>query len=357
MTPLRFAIPVLLLAACHTHPDAVQTWPGPDGRSCWGKRVVVVDPDPWASVDRVALRLADDSAPAVGVPRVPLAVLHPDDLANGFRLDLEGEQGRHTCRVVPGDRDAEQVQCADVGLSVHYAPLCEFEAEVEGLERKARPEVANFVLAQKFGEKFRADDVRDAWNTLDPWDLTARTGSCDPNTASCQQLRAIRTQMNRGLARLDGLDRFENPKDARDREAIGTGLDWCTAEPSAEGPMCAEVHPLRDLLLDDYLLVDTTKRCGVDAATFLEIELAHIQGRKADADGQRHQTCGGRTPNADVVDALLTLTINGPSRVPPGAPFYGPSQPDHPHRGDGVDAPSEPATDPFPFLAQPRRQD
>jgi hypothetical protein len=347
---------LLLLVGCPKHHETVATWPGPDGRSCWGKRVVVVEPDPWTPLTSVALRLADDSAPAVGTARRPLAVLHPDDLAKGFRLDLQGALGASDCRVDPSDPDVEQLQCGTYHLSVHYAPLCEYPAEIEGLERKGRPEIANFVLAQRFGERFAEPDVRDAWNAMDPWDLAARTEACDPATASCRELRAIRTQMNRGLARLDGLDRFDDPKDARDREALGAGLDWCDAETTSEGPMCAGDHPLRDLLLDDAVLVDTTKRCAADASTFLEIELAHLQGRRANADGERHQTCGGRTPGDDVIDAFLTLTINGLDRVPPGAPFYGPSQPDHPARGDGVDGPSEPATDEFPFLAEPRRE-
>ena len=53
------------------------------------------------------------------------------------------------------------------------------------------------------------------------------------------------------------------------------------------------------------------------------------------------------------VDDVLTLLINGPARVPPGPPFYGPPGAAAPHRGDGIDRPSTPATDVFPYLHGP----
>ncbi|MCB9675826.1 MAG: hypothetical protein H6737_11955 [Alphaproteobacteria bacterium] len=350
-------IALALMLGCHHHEKLVATWPGPDGRSCDDQRVIALDPDPWTTVSSVAVRLDARSPAAVARAREPVAVVHPADLAAGFLLDLDGELGPASCSVVPTHPDAEQRECGGYGFTLHYQPLCEHPAMEEGLERKARPEVANFVLAQKFGSKMPEDDVRDAWNALEPFGLAARIAACETTPeAGCETLLAVRDQMDRGLARLDALDRFDDPKDARDLEAIGAGLDWCQWTPTPDGLRCIDPHPLRELLLDDYLVVDTTRRCGIDTQSFLEIELAHLQERPPGPDGARHQTCGGRTLADDVVDRLLTLTINGPHRVPPGAPLYGPTDAEaDPQRGDGVDGPPEPFDAVFPWLRPPRR--
>jgi len=347
----------LLLLACTRHPPIVPTWPGLDGRTCTDQRVVLIDPDPWVGLERISIRLNPDERPASGGPHHPLAVLHADDLRAGLLLELDGDLGPASCRLVPGEALVEQRSCGEYSFSIHYAPLCDFPPEIEGLERTARPETANFALAQKFGTRLEQPDVRDAWNALPPFGLTRDLAACNTATARCDTLLSIQQQMDRGLARLDALDRFEDPKKTRDPTAVGAGLDWCEHALTPQGLICEGPHPLRDLLLDDFLLVDTSKRCTLQTRSFLEIEMAHIQGRAPDADGARHQTCGGRTPGDDVVDTLLTITINGPDRLPPGAPFYGPSdaEPDPP-RGDGVNAPSEPAVEAFPWLGSPRHE-
>jgi hypothetical protein len=99
-------------------------------------------------------------------------------------------------------------------------------------------------------------------------------------------------------------------------------------------------------LLQDWLIVDPTRDCGVSDPSFLEIEAAWLAGLP-------HQTCGGRTPNDDVVDRLLTWGINGPTRVPPGPPLYGSPSIPAPHRSDGVDRPGAPASSLFPYLRDP----
>ena len=89
-------------------------------------------------------------------------------------------------------------------------------------------------------------------------------------------------------------------------------------------------HPLTDLVLADFLVVDLTMPY-VEHGSFLEIELAARRG-------QPHQTCGGRTLNDDVMDVIFTQLVNA---------GRGPTI------RDGVDAATHPATATFPYLAPP----
>ncbi|HEX8134772.1 MAG TPA: hypothetical protein VF880_15250, partial [Actinomycetes bacterium] len=59
---------------------------------------------------------------------------------------------------------------------------------------------------------------------------------------------------------------------------------------------------------------------------------------RAMLQGRAHATCGGRSPNDDVMDTLYTLLVNAGrgSRI-----------------GDGVDRATAPATGAFPYLAPP----
>ncbi len=61
-------------------------------------------------------------------------------------------------------------------------------------------------------------------------------------------------------------------------------------------------HPLTELVLADYLVVDVTKPYA-EQGSFLEIELAARRG-------EPHRTCGGRALNDDVMDTLFTQLIN-----------------------------------------------
>jgi Domain of unknown function (DUF4331) len=58
-------------------------------------------------------------------------------------------------------------------------------------------------------------------------------------------------------------------------------------------------HPLTELILADYLIVDAAKPYA-ERGSFLEIELAARRG-------EDHRTCGGRAPNDDVMDTLFTM--------------------------------------------------
>jgi hypothetical protein len=60
-------------------------------------------------------------------------------------------------------------------------------------------------------------------------------------------------------------------------------------------------HPLTELLLHDFLVVDVSKAFAEDS--YFEIEQAILQGRP-------HATCGGRWLNEDIMDKYYTLLIN-----------------------------------------------
>ncbi len=95
------------------------------------------------------------------------------------------------------------------------------------------------------------------------------------------------------------------------------------------------VHPLRDALKTDVLIVDTGKKCDSTNAFceggYLEIEAELLLG------GPAHTTCGGRTLNEDIIDKTLTLLVTkGKSAV-----------------SDGVSAATKPSTHTFPYLANP----
>jgi hypothetical protein len=164
------------------------------------------------------------------------------------------------------------------------------------LERAGRPEVPNFMLAPKQFDQVNRDlELRDLWNMDDAFH------------PSHDYEGAYRARLNANLAFWDGLD---------------GEVDWPLDERG--------VHPLTELILADFLVVDITKPYA-ERGTFLEIEGAARRG-------EEHRTCGGRALNDDAMDTLLTLLVND---------FKGPVV------RDGVDQSSRPATRTFPYLAAP----
>jgi hypothetical protein len=124
---------------------------------------------------------------------------------------------------------------------------------------------------------------------------------------------------------------LESRLEALDTIALGDGgpdlIDW----PIADGG----THPLLPVFTTDVLLVDTGLACsaadGGFASSYLEVE------REIYLNGPSHVTCGGRTPNDNVVDTTLTL-LGTNNRVPVS---------------QGVAGPTKPATTAFPYLAAP----
>lgn len=160
------------------------------------------------------------------------------------------------------------------------------------LERLGRPEIKNFVMLDQSADPVNRElEIRDIYNMEDAFDLRP------------DYLGAFRARLNGSLAVYDGLD---------------GATDW---PPDAEG-----THPLTELLLDDYLVVDVTKPFDEDG--YLEIERALLRGTP-------HATCGGRSLNHDMVDTFLTWLVNGGNG---------------PRVSDGVDRATAPATAVFPYL-------
>jgi len=118
---------------------------------------------------------------------------------------------------------------------------------------------------------------------------------------------------------------------ALDTLALGDGgpdpVDW----PIPDGGM----HPLLPMFVSDVLLVDTSVSCtapdGGFVSSYLDLEREILLG------GPTHTTCGGRTPNEDIVDETLTLLITD-GRQPVT---------------QGVARPTKASTTTFPYLAGP----
>lgn len=164
------------------------------------------------------------------------------------------------------------------------------------LERVGRPEVKNMLLAPKQFDQLNRDlEIRDLYNMEDGFHIAAT------------YLAAYRARLNANLGFWDGLD---------------GDLRW---RPDADGK-----HPLTDLFLADYLVLDLSKPYQ-ERGSFLEIELALRSGRAS-------ETCGGRALNDDVMDTFFTLIVNGG---------------DGPVIRDGVDQATRPGSRTFPYLAAP----
>jgi hypothetical protein len=164
------------------------------------------------------------------------------------------------------------------------------------LERVGRPEVKNLMLAPKQFDPVNRDlEIRDLYNMENAFQL-----------AQAYQ-GAYHARLNANLAAWDAID--------------GT-TEWEMGESGA--------HPLTELFLADYLIVDNAKPY-TESGSFLEIELAARERRE-------HVTCGGRAPNDDVMDTIFTQLINAGRG---------------PRIRDGVDGATMPASQTFPYLSAP----
>ena len=179
------------------------------------------------------------------------------------------------------------------------------------IDRVGRPEITNFTIRdQREKPAFNSDDV------------------FNPAPAAYGRYREF---LAAGILFWDGLD---------------LEFDWgdptLVELPRFSPALNADGQRLLGLLASDYLLVDTTKDCGVDARSYLEVE--------ADAVGlPTTGSCGGRTPNDDVIDTYVSLLVAGLDQ--PWRPYVEGQQ--WRQHGDGVNGPSRPATDEWPYLAAP----
>jgi hypothetical protein len=163
------------------------------------------------------------------------------------------------------------------------------------LERVGRPEIKNIGLQWNGNDTVNRDiDLRELYNQEDAFQLSE------------QYLGAYRARLGANLRFYDGLD---------------GKVDW---PPDGDGE-----HPLVELLLQDYLVVDPSKPFAEDS--WFEIEQAMLAGRP-------HQSCGGRAINDDFLDTYYSVFINAGNG---------------PRISDGVDQATVPATNDFPYLAPP----
>jgi hypothetical protein len=95
------------------------------------------------------------------------------------------------------------------------------------------------------------------------------------------------------------------------------------------------VHPLLPIVSLDALLIDPALSSSLSdggfASTYFDLE------REALLPDAGHSTCGGRTPNDDVVDSMLTLLVTR-NRAP---------------IAQGISGPAKPAATVFPYFADP----
>jgi hypothetical protein len=166
------------------------------------------------------------------------------------------------------------------------------------IERLGRPEIKNVILANTTRDpRTKGVELRDLYNREDAFALS-------------REYRPLyESRLDANLTFADGLD---------------GKIAWPLA---ADGR-----HPLRDLLIADFLILDLARAFA--SGSFLEIECALIENR-------RHETPGGRWLEDDIVDELVTLMVNGGrgERV-----------------GDGVDAPTKPASRSFPYVREPNKR-
>ena len=195
--------------------------------------------------------------------------------------------------VVEIDRAAVLGDMAFVGVAAETLTRGKLNVR---LESAGRPEVPNMMLGPMQFDRVNRDlEIRDLYNMDDVF-----------HPAHVYE-GAYRARLNANLAFWDQLD---------------GKVDWPLDEQGA--------HPLTELVLADYLVLDPGKPY-VEQGSFLEIEFA---ARK----GEEHRTCGGRTLNDDVMDRIFTLLITAGN----GSAVR-----------DGVDRSSRPATQMFPYLAEP----
>jgi hypothetical protein len=211
----------------------------------------------------------------------------------------------------------------------------------------------------------RDDDVKSAFNHEDVFAIgrvlaasrAGSTGGLSPqDEALLQRLAIYREAMLAGLAQLDSMDALDVEVDLEELEGFGDIVDQKADWDAA--------HPLADLMLANYLVVDLSQPCNeyrnrdrvedaIDAgelvladdedernynivrSNYFAVELAAFRGTK-------HATCGGRFPDEDTIDRTLTLFINGPERD---------ADPEIVRRDD-VDSPSKPFAAKFPYIGR-----
>lgn len=155
------------------------------------------------------------------------------------------------------------------------------------LDRVGRPELTNVCMVAR-----EREELKPRYNTEDPFDIAA-----------------------------DDLPIY--------RERLRDNVDWYDGIDGARQWPKAERDALVELLLDDFLVVDTSPGCT--GAGYFELEAALLRG-------DRSTSCGGRALDDDIMDTLVTLLVNRGLG---------------PELHDGVSRATRPSTTSFPYLAAP----
>ena len=165
------------------------------------------------------------------------------------------------------------------------------------IERVGRPEIKNVIMASPMRDpRAKGVELRDLYNREDTFALS---------------------DVYRPL--------YESRLDAN--LAFWGGLDGKTAWPLAPDGG----HPLRDLIVKDFLILDLAHAFAPGG--FLEIERALVNNRP-------HKSGGGRWLDDDILDELLMfVTGDGVERL-----------------GDGVDGPTKSASLSFPYVREPNNR-
>jgi len=163
------------------------------------------------------------------------------------------------------------------------------------IERLGRPEIKNFLLSNPTRDpRAKGIELRDLYNREDAFALS-------------KEYRPLyESRLDANLAFLDKLD---------GKTAWPLGPDGR--------------HPMRDLLIGDFLILDLAHDFA--PGNFLEIERSILNSRPTG-------NSGGRWLDDDILDEMLTLFVNGGR----GERF-----------GDGVDSPTKPASLSFPYVREP----
>ena len=239
-------------------------------------------------------------------------------VSDPFFMDVEATLRTDMSGKLSFDTAANTVQFRDVLSIVVEVPFAPIVEQFDGatligvisenvvtrrgkpirLERLGRPEIKNVLMANPSRDpRARGIELRDLYNREDAFAVS-------PEYRPLYELR-----LDANLTAFDA-------------------LDGKTAWPlGPEGR-----HPLRELLINDFLVLDLTH--PFVAGSFLEIERALV-------DDRPQKTAGGRWLDDDILDELLTLIVNGGR----GERF-----------GDGVDRPTKPASLSFPYVREPNNR-